>query len=324
MNNFYKIGLALTAIFAISSLKAQSATHQVFFASALESRDLKTVNLPLYRGVAHGVPFWYVITESSSLRDATLRRVNYSPKLALAKDTAAVQKARFVAGILTVAATVDFSPQRKVVAGADVFPPLEFAAGSVGEIGYSPLVQLPNGTILNASHVTNASGTHDRVVRLEMARGRVVLASSVGFFSGNQVWYTSLDASAELPAALEGVTLAPSLALLETDARSGIAIVVNGQTGAANPNRQGLVSALKAEGDPRNVLESAPDNTDSENNYSPMWNGFMTVWNAKPTLQTDFDEVALLGEQKAVTAPDGHQWQASGFVINCPVISISR
>lgn len=247
------------------------------------------------------------------------------------KGTNAVQKGSFLNGILWVEAGVDFSPKRIVI------PPEEYATGSVALAGYSPLVELPNGIVLNASQVANSSGHHDRVIKLDFSKHFVTLAASQGFYAGEKVWYTSLEASNELPATLEAATLTPKLNAAPglgsnqaNSSRSGIAIFVNGQTGKSNPNRQGLLSALFGEGAPNNVLETIPDNTDSTNAYSPLWDARMTVWSQQAvssranTLQNDFDQISSLADEKTITASDGTTWAATGFVINCPVISISH
>ena len=53
-------------------------------------------------------------------------------------------------------------------------------------------------------------------------------------------------------------------------ARVGLVAFVNGQTGANNPQRQGLNSALMGDGDPLNVLRRTPN----QGGYSPLWDVF--------------------------------------------------
>ncbi len=317
--------------------QAQNTQHQVFMPSAQENQLFTNVTLPLFMGIANGKTFWYVITESSSQSDAKTRGINFAPKLLNVKGTPAVQAGKFQGGILQVSASVDFSPKRVLIPGSSVLPPEEYAAGSVAQAGYSPLVELPNGIVLNASHVTNATGIHDRVLQLDTLKKQVTLSLSQGFHGGKKVFYLSLEASTELPAALEAATFTPKLNGAPgtgfnkaNSSRSGIAIFTNGQTGKNNPNRQGLISALFGEGAPNNILESIPDNTNAANLYSPLWDAYMSVWSVKAlsgginTVQRDFDLLPKLASSSLITATDGSQWAATGFVVNCPVISMTR
>ncbi len=269
--------------------------------------------------------------------------VNLSPKLELAKGTAAVQKGWVDNGKLNLPASVDFSPKLEVVPGPNAFPPAKFAPGAVGEAGYSPLVQLLNGVVINASHVANASGVSDKVVSINYKQRYVVLKLSKGLYEDEgikTIYHLSLDASGYLAAALENVTYAPNLNAAPgigsnneaTSARSGIALFANGQTGKNNPNRQGLRSALLGEGGPNNLTESFPIAATGtpEPDYSPLWDAHVGAWSAaaisaeKNTVQGDFALLADLGTAGTLTSPDGGAWGASGFIVNCPGVSIDR
>jgi hypothetical protein len=314
--------------------------HQKVLRSAIENADLTQVALPIRLGEARGKYFWYVITESSNQAIARQLGVNFSPKLAKARGTPATQKGRFVNGVLWTQATVDFAPVRNVTPGPTFFPPSAFLPGSAGQTGYSPLVELPDGTVLNASHVANGSGQSDKVVRLSTERRFVVLGLAEGFYEDQEVYYVSLDASGDLAAALEAVNFTTSLNAAPgigsndpaTSARAGIAIFTNGQTGAANANRQGLTSALKGEGGPNNVIETFPvdENNVPELDYSPLWDAHVTEWTAANVsggtnvVQEDFAEVQARAAEGKVTAPGGGTWGASGFIVNCPAVSIDR
>src|SRR5919202_807917 len=125
------------------------------------------------------------------------------------------------------------------------------ASGAVGEPGYSPLIELPDGTILNAPQIANATGQADKVVSIDRADGTVTYKETDGFARGNPVKYVSTDATDPLAAALEDATLAPALNAAPfaggdgTDsARATLVAFVNGATGATNPQRQGLNSAV--------------------------------------------------------------------------------
>ncbi|WP_295823162.1 hypothetical protein [uncultured Deinococcus sp.] len=314
------------------SLTAQSGDRRVVFLRGREHPELDQITLPLYEGRSGGQSFGFVVTEASDRDVARILGVNYAPNLARAAGTAATQKATLRGGRLSVNATVDFRPDRVVTPGPGGFSPAALQPGEVGQAGYSPLIELPGGIVLNASHVSNGSGQHTKVVSVNAARHRVTLQETEGFYDGNEVYYVSLDASASDAAALEGVTLAPALDAAPglngggQTARSGLALFINGQTGADNPQRQGLTSALRGEGSPLNVLEEFP----RDDEYSPLWNVHVTVWTdaavaAGMTLrQTDFGEVQALAAAGTVTAPGGGAWGPSGFIVNCPAVSEVR
>jgi hypothetical protein len=105
-------------------------------------------------------------------------------------------------------------------------------------------VQLPNGVIINAPHITNASGSHDKLTAPITGR-YATFQETEGFYEGKEVYYVSFESSAPDVAALEGATFAPNLNAApglgsneRSSAASGIAPFVNGQTGVNNPNRQ--------------------------------------------------------------------------------------
>ncbi|WP_420595019.1 hypothetical protein [Deinococcus sp.] len=317
--------------------------HEKQIRSSLENRDSTLVALPLYQGKSNGKPFWFVVTEASNKMYADGLGVNLSPKLEFAKGTAAVQKGWLDHGKLNVPAGVDFSPTNSVVPGPNVFPPASFSPGAVGEAGYSPLVSLPGGVVLNASQVANSSGVSDKVAAISYRYRYVVLKLSKGLYEDDGIKtinYLSLDSSGDLASALEQVTYAPSLSAApgigsndETvSARSGIAIFTNGQTGAGNPNRQGLTSALLGEGGPVNVTESFPIGSDGlpEPDYSPLWDAHVSTWTPAAikaglnTVQGDFAVISELGAAGTLTAPDGSAWGPSDFIVNCPGVSIDR
>ncbi|NUR07446.1 MAG: hypothetical protein HOQ45_10575, partial [Nocardioidaceae bacterium] len=209
---------------------AQASGRTVFLASAVEHAD-HTVTLPVHRGRAGGASFWYVVLDASTSGAAQRFGVNRSNKLSNAGSAA--QPGHFDHGVLVVGAGVDFRPDRDVGNGVP---------GSTGEDGYSPLVRLPGGAVIDAPQVANATGRHDKVVGL--SAGRVTLRETEGRSRGNVVHYVSTDASKAGPAALEGATLAPRLDRAPrpgadgTDsARASLAAFTNGQVGADNPQR---------------------------------------------------------------------------------------
>ncbi len=329
------ISCALLSLGVLAQTTALASKHQLLMPSAVESPDFKTVTLPIFQGRADGQAFWYVVTESSDQNDALKRHVNFAPKLVNLRGSSAVQPAKLVDGILEVSAGVDFSATWFLNPGSSVIPPENYEPGSVAKGQYSPLIELPNGIVLNASQVANQTGVHDRVIELDTVKHQVSLFFSQGFFEGSKVWFTCFEASAAIPATLEFATLTPKLNLAPrlgasdaTSSRNGIAIFVNGQSGLENPNRQGLLSFLYGEGDPQHVFEFIPDNKNPASKYSPLMDAHVSVWSSQAlkdqtnTLQTSFSSLPSLAAQHAITASDGTNWRATGFVQNCPIISI--
>lgn len=288
------------------------------------------MTLPLFRGTSGGRTVWYIVLDVSSGEYADSHGVNRAQKLANAAGTLAVQRVSLRDGLIDFPATVDFSPVRTVVPGASGFPPLVAEPGAVGEPGYSPLVQLPDGTIVNAPHVANDTGQADKVMDLDTVRRRVRYEETHGFQGDRGVLYVSTDASDPAVAALENVTFAPLLNHAPfaggdgTDSsRASLAAFVNGQTGAGNSDRQGLNSALLDGLDPLNVLFWNP----SQGRYSPLWDVFPAAWssaavaNGDHVRQTDFGQVLNLAQEGFVTGPGGAPFAAAGFVVNCPIVS---
>jgi hypothetical protein len=292
----------------------------VFVPSAVEHAD-HTVTLPIHEGMAGGAPFWYVVLDASTSSGAQRFGVNVSQKLANAPQRA-VQKGYFDQhGDLVVGAGVDFSPVRSVTAGVP---------GSTGEAGYTPLVRLPDGTVINAPQIANGTGKHDKVVSLSVGDGTVRLRETEGRSRGNVVHYVSTDASQAGPASLEGATLAPRLDQAPfpggdgtNSARASLAAFVNGQTGANNPQRQGIASALADGLDPLNVLAWMPN----QGRYSPLWDVHLTEWTPAAKAagldlrQSRFADVQDLAARGLVTGLNGTAFGPSNIVVVCPIIS---
>ncbi|MBI3241844.1 MAG: hypothetical protein HYZ49_06065 [Chloroflexi bacterium] len=322
------LALSLTLI-APLAVSADSGGRTLFIKSAVENPG-DTVTLPLYRGTSHGQTVWYIVLDASDGSAAKSFGVNRSQKLNNAKGTAAVQKVSVVNGVIDFPATVDFSPVRNVVPGPTGFPPNAADPGAIGETGYSPLIELPNGTILNAPHIANWSGQADKIVALDTANGKVIYQETNGFSGGKAVKYVSTDASNPAVAALENVTFAPALAAAPfaggdgTDsARATLVAFVNGQTGANNPQRQGLNSALLDGLDPLNVLAWSPN----QGRYSPLWDVHPAAWtdaaiaSGQNLRQDDFGDIRNLVEHGLITGPGGAPFGPADFVVNCPIVS---
>ena len=312
------LALAFAAVAAGPASTASADSGRVFLSSAVEHAD-GTVTLPLHMGHSSGGDFAFVVIDASTSAAAKEFGVNRSDKLDHARGTAAVQQGRFVGGVLQVAATVDFAPVRSVPDGQP---------GSVGQPGYSPLVQLPDGTILDAPQIANATGQHDKVVSMNATSVR--LQETEGRSRGNVVMYVSTDASKPAVAALEGSTLTPALDNApglgddsSASSRASLAAFVNGQTGADNPQRQGINSALADGLSPLNILAWEPN----QGRYSPLWDVHLAQWTdaakaaGQDLRQSKFTDVEKLADQGLVTAAGGGTFGASDVVVLCPIIS---
>jgi hypothetical protein len=315
------------------SARAASGDRRLFVARAIEHPD-NSVTLPLYQGTSNGETVWYMILDSSDGNDAQALGVNRSSKLANARGSTAVMKVKVNNGVIDFPASVDFSLTRSVVPAPTGFPPLAASPGAKGRtvngIAYSPLIEMPDGTIRNAPQIANASGQADKVLALNKATGTVRYRETDGFSGGKAVKYVSTDSSLPDVAALENVTLAEALGVLPTlgddstdSARASLAAFINGQTGAGNPQRQGLNSALLDGLDPLNVLRWAPN----QGRYSPMWDVHLAQWsaaavaNGKNLRQMDWGQVRNLADHGDITGPGGAPFAAVGAVVNCPIIS---
>ncbi len=312
----------------------------LFITSAVENPD-GTATFPLHRGTSHGQTVFYVILDASDGNVAQTLGVNTAPKLANARGTAAVQKVTLNNGIVTFPATVDFSPDRVLTVVNGAFPPAVAKPGAIGEPGYSPLIQMPNGTVLNAPQIArdaNGDGridllseAADKVVSIDLVNMKVTYRETRGFQGGNPVRYASFDASDPLAATIEDVTFAPALNTAPTldddstaSSRARLIAFINGQTGANNPQRQGLTSAIRGEGDPFNLLRWNP----GQGRYSPLWDVHLAEWTApvvaagQNLLQTDVGTVEGLISDGLVTGPGGAKFAASGFIVNCPIVTL--
>jgi hypothetical protein len=310
-----------------------SGGRTLFVRSAVEHPDF-TVTLPLHRGTSRGRTVYYVLFDSSSGEEAQAKGINGSQKLANARDTGAVQHVAVVDGVVDFPASVDFAAGvRSVVPGPGGFPPVAFSFSAQGEPGYSPLIQLPDGTVENAPQVANDTGVAPKVVAIDVAGGTVTLEETAGFQGGKGVRYVSTDSSHPLAATLENVTFtttldaAPTVGEDGTDSsRTSLAAFVNGRTGAGNPERQGLNSAILDGLSPLNVLRWNP----SQGRYSPLWDVHLAAWTSAAKAQgldlrqSDWGDVEGLASHGLVTAPDGSPFAASGFIVNCPIVSMDE
>jgi hypothetical protein len=312
----------------------------LFLRSAVEHPD-GTATFPLHRGTSQGRTVYYLLLDSSDGARAQAAGVNRAQKLANAAGTGAVQHVTVTGGVVDFPASVDFAPER-VVQAPNGFPPTVFAPGAVGGTGYSPLIQRSDGTVDNAPQIArddNGDGridlrteAADKVVSIDLAHLTVTYRETDGEQGGKPVRYVSTDSSDPLAATLEDATLAPALNAAPTagddsthSARAELVAFVNGQTGAANPRRQGLNSAVAGDGDPFNVLAWNP----GQGRYSPLWDVHLAQWSVADVAagtnvrQTDTGTIAGLAEHGDLTAPGGGPLAASGFIVDCPIVAFA-
>ena len=323
-------------------------------ASFKENRHQTRASYPLYRGTSGDQQVDYVITDASSLRAARALGVNYAPKLGAAARTSAVQRSRsriFSGNGINFPATVNFSRQRTLVPDPVTgFPPLTASPGPFGDPGYSPLVEVAfrgKPVILDAPQIANSTGQHPKLASAITSRStRASMSETFGCFDDLRVHYVSFDASNRRAAAIENVTYAPALNAAPSAgcaerrrgpcSRESLADFTNGPTPLTNPQWQGLNNTLLtlpllptgSQISPFNVLADVPSPT-QRFQYSPLWDIHLTSWTPRaiaagvPIRVGKFDEVVREAAMDQVTAPGGGRWGASGFVVNCPPVSLN-
>ncbi len=196
----------LVILFATALLVACKKTEETqqekkrFLPNQLASAtQIDTINatavLPLYRGQdASGGDVFYIITESNNVDKSIELGVNWTPKLVHAIGTKATQTATVVTGgaknpnnfpILKFPGNVNFAPVLKLVPGPMGFP-LDPASepGSVGDANYSPLVTFDGKIVYNASHLSNSTGVHNRVISMDKVNMTVKMRLARGFYEG--------------------------------------------------------------------------------------------------------------------------------------------
>jgi hypothetical protein len=290
----------------------------------------------LHKGISNGQPVYYVVTDASDGSVGALMGVNTAQKLANAANTAGVEKVTVKPdGTIVFPATVNFNPTPpfQLTPGPTGFPPAIANPPAVGNPGYSPLIQMPDGVVVDAPQVANNTGQANKITSIDFTNMTVTYKETDGFQGGKALRYASFDSSDPGAAAIEHVTYAAALNNLPTlnddstaSARASLAAFTNGQTGAANPNRQGLNSALLDGLSPLNVLRWNPH----QGRYSPIWDAHLTQWQvpvAQRTLQTDFGNIQNLADNGTVVGfngtPQGTTFAASGIIVNCPIVAFA-
>jgi hypothetical protein len=314
--------------------------------SFTENAGPTVVTYPLYHGTSQGRDVYYVITDASDLSVARALGVNYAPKLAQAAGTPAVENSTSQVGSgngIDFPATVDFSPARILTPSATGFPPLAAQPGAIGEPGYSPLVQVvfrDTTVVLDAPQIANATGQADKIVAIAWDHRTVSYRETGGCYDNESVHYASFDASDPGAAAIEDATYAPDLnaapsagcadpAVVAVNcSRESLIAFTNGQTGPANPQRQGLNAAILDGPPPLNLLKEVP-HPGALFDYSPMWDVHLETWTGAAAAaglnirQTDFPAaLAQVTSGNATGFPAGSPFGPSGFVVNCPVVSL--
>ncbi|MEA2265891.1 MAG: hypothetical protein QOE27_1474, partial [Solirubrobacteraceae bacterium] len=294
-----------------------------FITSACENPSHTVATFPLHRGMSHGRTVWFVVTDSSVQADALAQGVNFAPKLANAIGSSAIQVVTVNNGVVNFPATVDFAHTRRVTPGPTVFPPAVADPPAVGEANYSPLIQLPDGTVLNAPQVANDTGKADKVVSLDTTHMAVQYRETEGFYEDKFVHYASFDSGSSVAAAIEDMTYAPALNALPrpddegltTSAREELNAFINGPTGVNNPQRQGVNATILDDMDPHNILHETPvlpahaDVGSIE--YAPMWDVHFAQWTQAAIDAGDRVQVRSVDEVRArvaeglITGPGG-------------------
>ena len=316
------------------------AGHFRFLTSACEDAHSLIAQLPLQQGTSGGQTVYYVVTESSDKADAAARHVNFSPKLANAIGTPAVQTVTLKNGVIDFPATVKFGQTRTLVPGPTGFPPSKADPPAVGDNGYSPFVKLPSGIVINAPQIWNSTGHADKGLKFDMKNHTVLYQETEGRYEDKHVHYASFESGNPIAATIEDVTYAPALNTLPAAGKDGLhdssreelVAFVNGATGLTNPGRQGENSTILDDADPHNILKEVPvlpqHDSVGDPAYTPGWDVHFAAWTkaaidggVRVELQST-DEVALWVKMGMVTGPGGAKFGPSGFVVNCPLISI--
>ncbi|MBW4474354.1 MAG: hypothetical protein KME45_28865 [Stenomitos rutilans HA7619-LM2] len=310
------------------------------------------VTLPLYKGFSpQGKSVYYIITEASDFDVAKKLGINFAPKMKKAIGSAGVQSVTMSNGLIKFKGNVDFSPQYQVEPGSpNPFPPKVAKPGAIGDAQWSSMVVMPSRVVLNVQMVHNDSGSHDRLVALDLKQRTVTMSILDGFQGGKQYFYHLVtDVSAEVPSVLEKGVFTPRLAKVPEMGKStpsdrsallGFSPVLNGITDTATGQFQGFEASLANGGiDPINVFPIPPSNDDrsATNNYSPLWDAHVNMWTdaaikaGKVRRITSFEDLKGLVEAGLVTSayinPEGagNPWlfglRPTRAVINCPVIA---
>ncbi len=337
--------------------------HFRFQTSACENSTSTVATFPLRRGTSGGQRVYYVVTDVSNRASARRLGVNYVPKLRNALGTSAVMRVtRNPDGTLNFPATVRFGLKKVLVPGPGGFPPAKFSPSAMGAPNYSPLIELPNGVVMNAPQIANNTGRALKVVSLNTRTMKVRYVETEGRYEGKHIHYVSFDSSNPVAATIENMTYAPALGAapkqgnegLHSSSRETLGAFVNGATGRHEPERQGINSTILDGLDPHNILDEVPALAHHPDvgdiTYAPMWDVHLIQWTKfaiqagdRIELRSVFEIELYLahgafachqGQQqcrqglvqgvggKILTPRDFISGGASGIVVNCPLVSI--
>lgn len=323
---------------------------KLFLTSGKVDLVREVVTLPLHRGrLASGETVWFVLTDVSDYATSKKMGLTWAPSLAKAKDLNSTRAAEMDdSGNFTFkSGRVDFSPSQTLVGGEAprYYPPKTARAGSVGDAHYSPLVRVTNSKdiVFNAPVIAfnvgpekiafcNGSPDYsivtDSVASICPDRGTVDLKLRFGFASGKHLRYLSFDANSEESATLESSTFAPAESdILQSGATEVIYTIVNGKTGAKDPNRQGLDSALNGEGPSLDIIAHFAEISAG---YSPMWDVRLAEWTKEAIskdqrkLITDGDDLEAKSASGSLVSPAGGPVRTMGNLVNCPVVGFTN
>ncbi len=330
-------------------------SDNVYLKSALAvdfTPDKATVTLPLYRGLSpQGESVYYILTEASDFEVAKKLGINFAPKMKNVIGTSGAQPVTLENGIIRFRGNVDFSPTYAVEPGSPYpFPPKVANPGAIADAQWSSMAVLPSNVVLNAQMVHNTSGSHDRLVDIDLEKRTATMSILDGFQGGRQYFYHLVtDVSADVPSVLEKGVFAPALANIPAFGKSlpsdqsallGFSPVLNGIISTDTGEHQGFASSLANNGiDPINVFPYAPSNDDpsASNNYSPLWDAHVSMWTDRAIAEnkvrriTSFEDLEGLIKSGMVTSayinPEGpgNAWlyglRPTRATINCPVIA---
>ncbi len=311
-----------------------------------------TVTLPIFRGVSPlAGDQYYIVTEASDFDVARRMGINYAPKLSDAIGSPGVQDVTMVDGIIHFKSSVDFAHTYKVVPSLppNYFPPKVADPRGVADAGWSPIVVLPSGLVLNTQIVDNGSGEDVRVESIDIPHRMVTLSIVDGGQGGKEYFYhLVMDASAVLPSVLEKGIYTPLLAKIPAFGKSfpqddsallGFSPVLNGRTDEGSGQDQGFSTDLANDIDPINVFPYGPENDDNAttNNYSPLWDAHVSMWTAAAFKAGKVHRILSIDDQKkliqegyltsAYISPPGPGnplvggLRPSDIIIDCPVVA---
>lgn len=332
--------------------------------------DAGTITIPLYYGkYTDGDGHYYILTDTTDPTNAAALGLNHSPKLEfITEESGTTARLAKNAILEDRKGKVNFAPVRDIVPAEEPapFPPTSFSPGQVGDEDYSPYVRISNigARVYNApivaSDVTEdelnkycdglgegseraaaLKKVHSKVVKICPREQTVTLELIPGFSFSKPVFYLSMEASSELPAAFEDTTFAPKLAQIQVgfddsafSAVERLFATVNGfsnidlppgapDNATVHPSRQGFFSAIRGEGSPLNVLGGIPT---VATDYSPAWDlniGEWTPYAVESGIRTRLIEefqILAFAERGYLTGPGGSRYGSSGFIVNCPIV----